>query len=89
MSHIVSPARGKEVTVEQIQTTGKEAVAVQRTSDALVKVRENGYEYLMLVEFQAGPDRKMAGRLQEYTSMHHRRQAKPCIFKPVLITVRV
>jgi hypothetical protein len=44
MSPIVSLVRGREVTVEQIQATDKEAVAVQRTSDVLVKVREDEYE---------------------------------------------
>ena len=85
MSHIASLVRGMEVTVEQIQSTDKEAVAVQRTSDTLVKICENGYEYLMLVEFQARPDRKMAGRLLEYTAMHHRRHEKPVY--PVVINL--
>lgn len=85
INHIVSLVRGMEVIVEQIQTTDKEAVAVQRTSDVLVKVREDGYEYLMLVEFQARPDRKMAGRLLEYTAMHHRRHEKPVY--PVVINL--
>lgn len=63
MGHIASFVRGVEVAVEQIQVKDKAAVAVQRTSDALVKIQEDGYEYLMLVEFQARPDRKMAERL--------------------------
>ncbi len=57
IGNIVSLVRGMDVAVEQIQATDKEAVAVQRTNDVLVKVRENGYDYMMLVEFsgQAGP----------------------------------
>ena len=85
MSHIVSLVRGMEVATEQIKAADKEAVAVQRTSDVLVKVREDEYEYLMLVEFQARPDRKMAGRLLEYTAMHHRRHKKPVY--PVVINL--
>jgi len=85
MGHIASFVRGIEVAVEQIQVTDKEAVAVQRTSDALVKIQEDGYEYLMLVEFQARPDRKMAERLLEYTAMHHRRHEKPVY--PVVINL--
>lgn len=85
MDQIASLVRGVEVSVEQIQATDKEAVAVQRTSDVLVKVREDEYEYLMLVEFQARPDRKMAGRLLEYTAMHHRRHQKPVY--PVVINL--
>jgi len=71
--------------VEQIEDKDKETVAVQCTSDALVKVREDGYEYLMLVEFQARPDRKMARRLLEYTVMHHCRHEKPVY--PVVINL--
>lgn len=85
MDQIAAFIRGVEVSVEQIKDKDKEAVAVQRTSDALVKVREDGYEYLMLVEFQARPDRKMARRLLEYTAMHHRRHEKPVY--PVVINL--
>ncbi len=85
MSHIAALVRGVEVQAERIEPVDKEAVAVQRTSDALVKIRENGYEYLMLVEFQARPDRKMAGRLLEYTAMHHCRHDKPVY--PVIINL--
>ena len=85
MDKIASFVRGVPVSVEQIEDKDKEAVAVQRTSDALVKVRENGYEYLMLLEFQARPDRKMASRLLEYTAMHHRRHGKPVY--PVVINL--
>jgi len=85
MSQIASFIRGVEVAVEHIEDRDKEAVAVQRTSDALVKIREGGYEYLMLVEFQARPDRKMARRLLEYTAMHHRRHEKPVY--PVVINL--
>ncbi|BAF58361.1 hypothetical protein PTH_0180 [Pelotomaculum thermopropionicum SI] len=85
MDKIAAFIRGVEVSVEQIEDKDKEAVAVQRTSDALVKVREDGYEYLMLVEFQARPDRKMARRLLEYTAMHHRRYEKPVY--PVVINL--
>ncbi len=85
MDKIASFIRGVEVVVEQLEKRDKEAVAVQRTSDLLVKVREDGYEYLMLVEFQARPDRKMAGRLLEYTAMHHRRYEKPVY--PVIINL--
>lgn len=85
MDQIASFVRGVDVTVEQVEDKDKEAVAVQRTSDALVKVREENYEYLMLVEFQARPDRKMARRLLEYTAMHHRRHEKPVY--PVVINL--
>lgn len=85
INQIASFVRGIDVTVEQVEDKDKEAVAVQRTSDALVKVREEGYEYLMLVEFQARPDRKMARRLLEYTAMHHRRHEKPVY--PVVINL--
>lgn len=85
MDKIASFVRGVPVAVEKIEDKDKEAVAVQRTSDALVKVREDGYEYLMLVEFQARPDRKMARRLLEYTAMHHCRHEKPVY--PVIINL--
>lgn len=85
MAQIASFVRGVAVSVEQVEAKDKEAVAVQRTSDVLVKVREDGYEYLMLVEFQARPDRKMAGRLLEYTAMHHRRHEIPIY--PVVINL--
>ncbi|MCL6478859.1 MAG: Rpn family recombination-promoting nuclease/putative transposase [Peptococcaceae bacterium] len=85
LDKIASFVRGQDVLVEQIEDRDKEAVAVQRTSDMLAKVRENGYEYLMLVEFQARPDRRMAGRLLEYTAMHHRRHEKPVY--PVVINL--
>ncbi len=60
-------------------------MAVRRTSDVLVKVHEDGYEYLMLVEFQTRPDRKMGRRLLEYTAMHHCRHGKPVY--PVVINL--
>lgn len=85
MDKIASFIRGVEVAVEQLEDKDKEAVAAQRTSDVLVKVQEDGYEYLMLVEFQARPDRKMAGRLLEYTAIHHRRYEKPVY--PVIINL--
>jgi predicted transposase YdaD len=85
MDKIASFIRGVEVAVEQLEDKDKEALAVQRTSDVLVKVQEDGYEYLMLVEFQARPDRKMAGRLLEYTAIHHRRYEKPVY--PVIINL--
>ena len=58
---------------------------MRRTSDVLIKVCEDGYEYLMLVEFQTRPDRKMGRRLLEYTAMHHRRHGKPVY--PVVINL--
>jgi hypothetical protein len=82
---IASFVRGVAVSVEQVEDRDKEAVAVQRTSDVLLKVRENGYQYLMLVEFQSRPDRKMAMRLLEYTAMHHRRHEVPVY--PVVINL--
>ncbi|OPY61666.1 MAG: hypothetical protein A4E56_01901 [Pelotomaculum sp. PtaU1.Bin065] len=85
MDKIASFVRGVPVATEQIENKDKEAVAVQRTSDILVKVREDGDEYLMLVEFQARPDRKMARRLLEYTVMHHCRHEKPVY--PVIINL--
>jgi len=85
IDQIAAFIRGADVAIEQIVDKDKEAVAVQRISDVLVKVRENGYEYLMLVEFQARPDRKMAGRLLEYTAIHHRRHEKPIY--PVVINL--
>ena len=85
MEQIASFVRGAEVAVEQIEDKDKEAIAVQRASDKLVKVCENGYEYLMLVEFQTRPDRKMARRLLEYTTMHHCRYEKPVY--PVVINL--
>jgi len=85
MDKIASFIRGVPVAVEQIEDRDKEAVAVQRTSDALVKVREDSCEYLMLVEFQARPDRKIARRLLEYTAMHHCRHEKPVY--PVIINL--
>lgn len=75
--------RGIEVSVESIQDADKEAVAVQRSSDVLYKIREDGYDYIMLVEFQARPDKDMPGRLLEYTAMHHRRHQRPVY--PVVI----
>lgn len=85
MSHIAALVRGVEVQAERIEHADKEAVAVKRTSDVLVKINEDGYEYIMLVEFQARPDRKMAHRLLEYTAMHHRRYEKPVY--PVVINL--
>ncbi|MCL5058870.1 MAG: Rpn family recombination-promoting nuclease/putative transposase [Actinobacteria bacterium] len=82
---IASFVRGVAVSVEQVEDKDKEAVAVQRTSDVLLKVREDGYQYLMLVEFQSRPDRKMAMRLLEYTAMHHRRHEVPVY--PVVINL--
>ena len=82
---IASFVRGVAVSVEQVEDKDKEAVAVQRTSDVLLKVRENGYQYLMLVEFQSRLDRKMAMRLLEYTAMHHRRHEVPVY--PVVINL--
>ena len=83
MNQLASFVRGVDVTVERIED--KEAVAVQRTSDALYKVNEDGYEYLMLVEFQTRPDKKMARRLLEYTAMHHRFHEMPVY--PVIINL--
>ncbi len=85
MDQIAAFIRGGNVVIEQIEDKDKEAVAVQRTSDVLVKVCEDGYEYLMLVEFQARPDVKMARRLLEYTVIHHRRHEKPVY--PVVINL--
>ncbi len=65
--------------------TDKETVAVHRTSDVLYKITENRYEYIMLVEFQTRPDRKIASRLLEYTAMHHRRYSNPVY--PVVINL--
>ena len=86
MEQIASFVRGVEVAVEQIEDKDKEAIAVQRASDKLVKVCENGYEYLMLVEFQTRPDRKMARRLLEYTTMHHCRYEKPVYLVVINLT---
>ncbi len=77
--------RGIEVPAEFIQEADKEAVAVQRSSDVLYKINEDGYEYIMLVEFQARPDKEMPRRLLEYTAMHHRRYQKPVY--PVVINL--
>lgn len=46
MDKITSFIRGVEVAVEQLEDKDKETVAVKRTSDVLVKVQEDGYEYL-------------------------------------------
>jgi len=73
------------VSVESIRDADKEAVAVQRSSDVLYRIHENGYEYIMLVEFQARPDKNMPVRLLEYTAMHHRRHQRPIY--PVVINL--
>lgn len=83
--HIAALVRGMEVTVEHIVEQDKEAVSVQRMSDALFKVTEDGYEYLMLVEFQTRPDREMPLRIIEYTAIHHRRYKKPVY--PVVVNL--
>ena len=82
---IAAFVRGIEVSVESIQDADKEAVAVQRSSDVLYKIRENGYEYIMLVEFQARPDKDMPRRMLEYMAMHHRRYQRPIY--PVVINL--
>jgi len=82
---IAAFVRGIEVSVESIQDADKEAVAVQRSFDVLYKIHEDGYEYIMLVEFQARPDKNMPGRLLEYTAMHHRRYQKPIY--PVVVNL--
>ncbi len=82
---IAAFVRGIEVSVESIQDSDKEAVAVKRSSDVLYKIHEDGYEYIMLVEFQARPDKNIPGRLLEYTAMHHRRYQKPIY--PVVINL--
>jgi predicted transposase YdaD len=83
--HIAAFVRGMEVTVEHVVEQDKEAVSIQRMSDALFKVNEDGYEYLMLVEFQTRPDREMPLRIMEYTSIHHRRYRKPVY--PVVVNL--
>lgn len=82
--HIAAFVRGMEVAVEVV-VQDKEAVSVQRISDALFKVNEDGYEYLMLVEFQTRPDREMPLRIMEYTALHHRRYRKPIY--PVVVNL--
>nr|WP_051273695.1 Rpn family recombination-promoting nuclease/putative transposase [Desulfotruncus alcoholivorax] len=82
---IAAFVRGVEVPVESIQDADKEAVAVQRSSDVLYRINEDGYEYIMLVEFQARPDKEMPKRLLEYMAMHHRRHQKPIY--PVVINL--
>lgn len=83
--HIAAFVRGMEVTVEHVVEQDKEAVSIQRMSDALFKVNEDGYEYLMLVEFQTRPDREMPLRIMEYTALHHRRYRKPIY--PVVVNL--
>ncbi|MDD4239499.1 MAG: Rpn family recombination-promoting nuclease/putative transposase [Desulfotomaculaceae bacterium] len=83
--HIATLIRGMEVRVEHMLELDKEAVSVQRMSDALFKVHEDGYEYLMLVEFQTRPDREMPLRIMEYTALHHRRYGKPIY--PVVVNL--
>jgi predicted transposase YdaD len=83
--HIAALVRGIEVTVEHVVEQDKEAVSIQRTSDVLFKVNEDGYEYLMLVEFQTRPDREMPLRIMEYTALHHRRYGKPIY--PVVVNL--
>jgi predicted transposase YdaD len=83
--HIAALVRGMEVTVEHVIEQDKEAVSIQRMSDALFKVNEDGYEYLMLVEFQTRPDREMPLRIMEYTVIHHRRYKKPVY--PVVVNL--
>ena len=83
--HIAALVRGMEVTVERVVEQDKEAVSLHRLSDALFKVTEDGYEYLMLVEFQTRPDREMPLRMLEYTAIHHRRYRKPVY--PVLVNL--
>ncbi len=82
---IAAFVRDIEVSVESIQDADKEAVAVQRSSDVLYRIRENGYEYIMLVEFQARPDKDMPKRLLEYMVMHHRQHQRPIY--PVVINL--
>ncbi|TEB05673.1 putative transposase, YhgA-like [Pelotomaculum schinkii] len=83
--HIAALVRGMEVMVEHVIELDKEAVSIQRMSDALFKVNEDGYEYLMLVEFQTRPDREMSMRMMEYTAIHHRRYGKPVY--PVVVNL--
>ncbi|WP_309294774.1 Rpn family recombination-promoting nuclease/putative transposase [Desulfotruncus alcoholivorax] len=82
---IAAFVRGIEVSVEAVRDADKEAVAVQRSSDVLYKINEDGYEYIMLVEFQARPDKEMPRRLLEYVAMHHRRHQRPVY--PVVINL--
>lgn len=83
--HIAALIRGMEVTVERVVEQDKEAISLQRMSDALFKVTEDGYEYLMLVEFQTRPEREMPLRMLEYTAIHHRRYGKPVY--PVVVNL--
>ncbi|TEB11297.1 hypothetical protein Psfp_03995 [Pelotomaculum sp. FP] len=83
--HIATLVRGMEITVEYVEEQDKEAVSLQRMTDALFKVSEDGYEYLMLVEFQTRPDREMPLRMLEYTAIHHRRYRKPVY--PVVVNL--
>ncbi len=83
--HFVTVVRGPGAEVEKIERLEKEAVATQRTSDILLKVTESGYEYILLIEIQTRPEKKMPLRLLEYTAMHHRAHKKPVY--PVLINL--
>lgn len=60
-AHLVQLVRG--MPVEKVERMEKEAVAVERESDILLKVMENGYEYLMLLEVQTKAEREMPRRL--------------------------
>ncbi|MGQ9533566.1 MAG: hypothetical protein ACUVTQ_12345, partial [Desulfotomaculales bacterium] len=74
-AHFVQLVRGRPVAnVERVE---KEAVAVERESDLVFRVTENGYQYLMILEVQTRPERDMARRLLEYTAMQHREFERP------------
>lgn len=74
-AHLVQLVRG--IPVEKVERMEKEAVAVERESDILLKVMENDYEHLMLLEVQTKAEREMPRRLLEYTAMQHREFKKP------------
>ncbi|KFI34422.1 hypothetical protein HY00_02225 [Peptococcaceae bacterium SCADC1_2_3] len=74
-AHFVQLVRG--IPVEKVERAEKEAVALKRESDILFSVKENGYEYLMVLESQTRVDREMPRRLLEYTAMQHREFKKP------------
>jgi len=63
-AHFVQLVRG--VPMEKVERVEKE-----------VKVTENGYEYLMLLEVQTRVDQEMPRGLLEYTAMQYREFKKP------------
>ncbi|MEW6697220.1 MAG: hypothetical protein AB1341_07730, partial [Bacillota bacterium] len=74
---IIQLIRGYRLEYRKEQLLDKDTTVLRRQSDVVLRVKEDGQEYIISVEIQTHKDREMNMRMLEYSALLHRKYKLP------------